>query len=222
MYLKHLEIKNFRRFETAGQSFSSVLNMLSGDNARGKTTILEAIHLLCLARSFRTRSDAELCRFEKSGYQINGTFCFKNLIERKVIVSYSEASGRSVAIGGKPVLRYSQLIGNFPAITLSSQDHRITTGPPAERRRFADILLCQLSTRYLADLKEYYHVLKQRNQILQNTSQGKKVSVNEMEPWNHELVKKGSDIIKARYNLCIDLAGILENVYHKVAGSNAG
>ena len=221
MHIKHLEIKSFRSFENLSLSFSPALNLLLGENARGKTTVLEAIHLLCLARSFRTRSDVELCRFGESEYQISGTFIVQNQIKRKVIVSYCEASGRSVSIGGKQVLRYSELIGNFPAIVLSSQDHCITTGPPAERRRFADILLCQLSTRYLADLKDYYRVLKQRNHILQDCSRGKKIAAHEIEPWNHELVKKGSEIIKARHSLCKELTVILADVYHRVSGSKA-
>jgi len=221
MRLKHLEISNFRSFETLSSSFSPVLNFFIGDNARGKTTVLEAIHLLCLARSFRTKSDTELCRFGESNYKVSGRFVVQNNIERKVNVSYCKTSGRTVVIGSKPITRYSELIGNFPAVALSSQDHRITVGSPAERRRFADILLCQLSTRYLADLKDYYRILKQRNYILQKVSYRKNILNNEIEPWNLELAIKGSEISKARQSLCNDLTTTLEEVYNKVAESRA-
>lgn len=217
MFLKHLELDKFRSFETFSISLSPALNLLMGDNAKGKTTILEAIHLACLAKSFRTRSDLELCHFGEKEYRINGSFVGKNNIERRVIVSYNETNGRSIAVNGKQILRYSELIGNFPAVALSSLDHKITAGPPADRRRFVDLLLCQLSSRYLSDLKDYIRVLKQRNHIIHNVSQGKKVDTKVIEPWDIELVNKGSEIIKARKSLCKELDAVLENIYYCIS-----
>jgi len=213
MYIKTLELQNLRSFKTLKLNFSPDINIILGDNAKGKTTILEAINLLCLARSFRTRSDFEICQFEKLNYNVTGLFISDNNIQKKVSVSFSGFKGRSVAVDGKPILRYSDLIGNFPAVVLSTQDNRITTGPPADRRKFADILLCQLSTAYLATLKEYYRILKQKNQILFNISKGKKVNEEEIEPWNNELVQQGSKIMEERLSLCKELNILLKNVY---------
>jgi len=217
MYLNRLRVQEFRNILPTTLEFSAHRNYLFGDNAQGKTNLIEAIYLLCLAKSFRTNEDSALAPFNKSSFLIEGDFNSAGNIQRHVGIMYNEASGKQIKVDGKKLPQYSKLVGLFPIIILSANDHEITAGPPAKRRRFFNVLLSQSSSRYLDDLKHYEKVLKQRNKMLAVSVSGDRSAQVEMEIWNEQLVELGARIMAARAAIVDDINPFLGEFYRRIS-----
>ncbi len=220
MLIQHLNIHSFRNLHQVDLSFSDNTNFIFGDNAQGKTNIAEAIYILCLAKSFRAREETEMVPFEEDHYNFDGTFTDENAISSKIQVWYSKDLGKKIKVDGKPVTRYSLLIGKFPIVALTSDDHVVTTGAPAQRRKFFNILLSQCSPRYLDDLKKYERIVKQRNQVLTLFQTGKSVSKSQLEIWNDQLVQTGLKVMEARKKMTRDMNSNLFQFYQDLTRSN--
>jgi DNA replication and repair protein RecF len=216
MVLKRLSLSRFRNLTDVEISFDSKRCFIFGDNAQGKTNILESIYLLCLAKSFRTNDDEELVSFEERGLLIHGEFINDTGNSKKVSVQYDAGTGKAIRVDGKNVRPFSQLIGQFPVVALSSENYSITQGPPAYRRKFFDILISQSSARYLEGLKEYDRILKQRNKILSDFAQKKISRKNEMDVWNKQLIEKGDFIIRCRSKVIEEINSSLSTYYQKI------
>jgi len=217
MYLNRLRVQEFRNILPTTLEFSPHRNYLFGDNAQGKTNLIEAIYLLCLAKSYRTNEDGALAPFDKSGFLIEGDFSSAENIQRHVGIMYDEAGGKQIKVDGKKLQQYSKLVGLFPIIILSANDHEITAGPPAMRRRFFNVLLSQSSSRYLDDLKHYEKVLKQRNKMLAVSVSGDKSTQAQMEIWDAQLVEVGARIIAARAAIVNDINPFLSEFYRRIS-----
>jgi DNA replication and repair protein RecF len=213
MYLNQLEIQKFRNLKPIRVTFSPLVNFIFGDNAQGKTNLVEAIYILCLAKSFRTREDAEIVPFSDQEYFIEGEFHADDAIRRRIAVMYDAAQGKQISIDEKRLHRFSNLIGEFPVICLSAGDHEITSGAPVQRRRFFNILLSQSSRRYLDDLKQYEKIVRQRNTILTTMMSGKHGSDAQLEIWNQQLISFGARLITARREMVDELNTFLAEYY---------
>jgi len=216
MVLKRLCLRGFRNLTDVEVGFENKKSFIFGDNAQGKTNILESIYLLCLAKSFRTNDDEELVSFEERGFLVHGEFINDTGNIQKVSIQYEAATGKAIRVDGKNVRLFSQLIGQFPVVTLSSEDHSITQGPPACRRKFFDILISQSSARYLEGLKEYDRVLKQRNKILSDFAQKKISHKRELDVWNRQLIEKGDFIVRFRSKVVEEINSTLSRYYQNI------
>lgn len=214
MYLNQLEIQRFRNLQPGSLTFSPTVNFLFGDNAQGKTNLVEAIYLLCLAKSFRTREDAELVPFGGKDFFIEGQFHFDGSLNRRVAVMYSESGGKQISIDDKRLHRFSGLIGEFPVICLWAGDHEITGGAPQQRRRFFNILLSQSSRRFLDDLKQYEKILRQRNSVL--TGPAAAHADAQLNVWNEQLTVFGARLMRARRELVDELNKHLSDHYRTI------
>ena len=219
MVLAHIEITDFRNISSIVCDFSEKVNFVFGDNAQGKTNLIEAIYHLCLARSFKTRDDAELLRFGANEFILEGRFVDDIGIVKRVGVSFSPSQGKRVKVDGKRLGQLSHLVGQFPAVVLSSSDLILTSGPPAERRRFFNILVSQSSAEALGELREYERTLKQRNKILAQRSAGRDVRAEEMEVWDRQLVRSGEAVIKSRDRMVRDINAELDGIHHRISGA---
>ncbi len=220
MYLTHLEITGFRNIEHARLDFTRTRNLFFGDNAQGKTNIIEAIYILCLAKSFRAREDIDLVPFDKKEFTIIGKFVDAHEIKRRVVVFYSIDQGKKIRLDGKRVVQFSKLVGQFPVVVLSADDFAITNGPPSQRRRFFNIFFSQSSQRYLEDLKEYERALKQRNNILSSMMLGKSISPGILEVWSEQLISKGEALIKFRAKVIDEIRTHLADNYQILTNSS--
>jgi len=215
MFLRSLAIESFRNLDAQHLEFYARKNYLFGENAQGKTNLLEAIYLLCLCKSFRTSNDAELIPLGKDHFNLTGRFADKIGIDHEIVLRYHVASGKQVILDGKPVHHLSSLVGQFPVVVLSAADYDITHGSPQQRRRFFNILASQCSSRFLNDLKEYEKVIKQRNRILWLTQNGRINSGDELEAWNEQLILKGCALMEFRSKLVSEMAAVLLHHYRK-------
>ncbi len=219
MYLLSLSLSNYRNFTYADVTFSPDLNLIYGRNAQGKTNLLEAVYLLCLARSFRTKKNEDLIHEDSRSFTVSGRLVVQDDLTREIVVHCSRDVGKEIAVDGKRLARHSELVGSFPVVVMAPEDYGITQGAPAERRRFLDVLISQLDVTYLASLQEYQRVLRQRNRLLQAQREGKWVADNALAPWNETLVKHGTAITLKRKRVVAELAELLKELYREHTGT---
>lgn len=218
MILKELALKNFRVFSEVTIDFIDGINILTGMNGQGKSSILEAIYYLALTRSFRTNSDYNAIQYETKSFDITGNFFTNPDKSKQVRLYYSQAEGKNVFVGEKRLTSFSEHVGTIPCIVLTLADTKLIYGNPAERRRFMDVLLSQTSPVYLQDLKNFRRVLQQRNSLLQ--SGNIKMIKDQIPSWNKQLVESGSAIIARRLLFLSFLNENLSSCYLNLAGKN--
>jgi len=213
MVLKRLRLTNFRNYTKADVVFSPKLNIIYGLNAQGKTNFLEAIYLLCLGRSFRLAKNQDLIKKAENFFLLEGEFILDNGIDKKVVLNYIRDRRKEISVNLKKIRGHSEIFGHFPVVVMAPDEFKITSGGPAERRRFLDILLSQVSLSYLVNLQKYSRTLEQRNKILQSLRDGKNVSSSAMEPWTEKLVDAGSKIIMIRQQFIEEFSSLLTEIY---------
>ena len=210
MILKNLILNEFRNFDNLSLNFQTGLNLISGQNGSGKTSIIEAIHILTMGKSFRTEQDKELIRTDSiiKPFSTNLQGIFTGYKLEKIIVGYNRMQQTINSNGYSQTkervqkeikhnniqISLSNLIGRITIVVFSVEDMEIVTGPPIERRKFLDILLCQSDRSYLNALRKYKRVLKQRNHLL-NLIRDSKADKNTIEEWDAQLITYGNLII---------------------------
>ena len=220
MILSSLELTNFRNYIQEQVEFTDSQNIISGKNAQGKTNLLEAIYLLCITRSFRTRIEKELCHFNSNECLLKGEFTLDDGSQKTVIFYYTKGEGKQFSVNRNRVEKFSNHIGQFPVVISSPEEYNLTTGPPAERRKFIDILLSQINIRYMKQLQEFYRILKQRNSILSDRQYSFNQTVRFIEPWDISIVEKGSHIIWERMLFVNEFKDILKDIYSQISTTN--
>jgi DNA replication and repair protein RecF len=209
MHLTHLSLMNFRNFERLELDLPTGAIVFYGDNAQGKTNLLEAIYLLATTRSPRAGSDGELVRWGASedgmgaarvvGRAVRGRMDVQ--VEMAVLARDSTLpavprSAKRLRVNGLP-RRATEVIGQMLAVLFTTQDIDLLTGPPAGRRRYLDITLSQVDHIYLRALQRYQRVTQQRNVLLRRIQEGR-AAPDQLLSWNEELVAQGSIITLAR------------------------
>ena len=154
MVIKSLELSNFRNFRLLDMQFDEKTNILYGDNAQGKTNILEAIYLCATTRSHRGTKDRDIVAFDEEEAHIR-LFLEKKGDEIRIDMHLRKNGSKGIAIDGGKLKRASQLLGIMNVVFFSPEDLSIIKNGPAERRRFVDMELCQLDPVYLRDLNSY-------------------------------------------------------------------
>lgn len=211
MIIKSIRLKNFRSYKEKEFVLSPTTNVFYGNNAQGKTNVLEAIYVCAIGKSFRTRKDAELVKFgEEFGY-VNLDFADRNR-EKNVDFIVSNRSKKQIKINGIKQTKISDLLGNLYVVLFSPEDMNFAKGEPGERRKGFDMLISQLNPFYMHILQEYYKVLEQRNFLLK--IKDRKVSNSELEVWDDKLAELNVKIKKIRCEY-VDKIQPIFSKYHK-------
>lgn len=208
MYVKELQVRDFRNWSDEIVALSDGLNIFEGRNAQGKTNLLEAVYLTCVGKSMRTPRDRELIRWEKDRAYVR-TEVVKRGGGEKVEVVLDKSVGKCVSVNGLPLTRLGELMGVVLAVLFSPEEIKIVKESPSERRRFADIALSQLSKGYFYRLNRYNRTLAQRNKLLKSGSPDRNV----LDVWDMQLVEAGSGIVKSRRGFLDRLTPIAERVH---------
>jgi DNA replication and repair protein RecF len=215
MFLSSISLKYIRKHTDTKIDFADNLNYIVGGNGVGKTTILEAIYYLCTTRSCVAVSDSEVVSSGKDGFVVQGRF--NGFTTDDVQVNYSIVDNKKVFIlSGKPVSRFSEVIGKFPVVLLSPADHSITQGYPAERRKFVDSVISQASRTYLNILLEYNKILKQRSFLLNRMRETRSDNLEELNAWNEKLVRSGVELIMQRSKFISEFISYVKESYYKI------
>ena len=216
MIIKTLELADFRNYETLNISFDKGTNILFGDNAQGKTNILEAIYISATTKSHKGSKDKEIIHFDKEEAHIR-TYLEKEDVEYRVDMHLRKNKSKGIAIDGQKIKKAADLLGLLNVVFFSPEDLSIIKNGPAERRRFADIELCQLDSFYLYNLNNYNKIINQRNKLLKDMyfNQNLKETLN---IWDSQLVSYGSKIIERREAFADQLCEIIGDIHKKLSG----
>jgi len=201
MYINNLRLKNFRNYENVEINFNKGVNVLTGDNAQGKTNILESIYYCSLGKSHRTNKDKELIQWNKEFSYIN-IHIEKERIDKKIEIKIFKEGKKGIKVNSIPIGKISDLIGSFNCVIFSPEDLKIIKDSPSYRRKFLDIELCKLSKRYYFNLVSYQKVLSERNYFLRTT---RKLDKELISVYDEQLSKYGSYIISERLKYIDDL-----------------
>lgn len=198
MRIKSLALRDFRNYKQLDVNFADSFNVIYGNNAQGKTNIIEAIFLCASGRSHRTSRDDELIRNEALGFDVKLQLS-KNESDEELHITFNKEDRKKIRVNEVPIRKLGDLMGHLNAVIFSPEDLLIIKQGPAERRRFIDITLSQLRPSYFYDLQQYAKILFQRNCLLKKIMVQKDIE-DTLEIWNRHLVKTGSRIMRARIN----------------------
>lgn len=216
MIIKSLELANFRNYEELNISFDKGTNILYGDNAQGKTNILEAIYVSATTKSHKGSKDKEIINFNKEEAHIR-TYLEKENVETRVDMHLRKNKSKGIAIDGQKIKKAADLMGLLNVVFFSPEDLSIIKDGPAERRRFADMELCQLDSFYLYNLNHYNKIICQRNKLLKDMYFQPELKET-LNIWDSQLVSFGSKIIERREQFIKQLGDIIFDIHKKLSG----
>jgi DNA replication and repair protein RecF len=216
MIIKSIELADYRNYEYLDLQFDKGTNILYGDNAQGKTNILEAIYVAATTKSHKGSKDQEIVRFNKEEAHIR-TYLEKEGIETKVDMHLRKTKSKGIAIDGQRIKKAADLLGLCNVVFFSPEDLGIIKNGPAERRRFVDMELCQLDNFYLYNLNQYNKIVNQRNKLLKDMYQNPDLKET-LNIWDMQLASFGSKIIEKRRAFVDQLNEIIYEIHKKLSG----
>ena len=216
MNIRSIELKNFRNYENLEISFDEGTNILFGDNAQGKTNILEAAYMSGTTKSHKGSRDREMIRFGEEEAHLK-TVVVRGGREYQIDMHLKKNKAKGVAVNGVPIKKASELFGIVNVIFFSPEDLNIIKNGPVERRRFLDSELCQLDRIYLADLTNYNKILAQRNKLLKDMIYRPSLS-DTLPVWDMQLIETGKKIIRRRKQFVDELREIVSDIHYRISG----
>ncbi len=216
MIIKSLELADYRNYETLNICFDKGTNILYGNNAQGKTNILEAIYVSATTKSHKGSKDREIVNFNREEAHIR-TYLEKEEAEYRVDMHLRKSKSKGIAIDGQKIKKAAELLGLLNVVFFSPEDLSIIKNGPAERRRFADMELCQLDSFYLYNLNHYNKIINQRNKLLKDISFNPELKET-LNIWDLQLISFGSKVIERRELFAGQLCEIIEGIHKKLSG----
>lgn len=210
MHLAHLRLRDFRNYTRLDVDFTPGFHVLLGDNAQGKTNVLEAIYLMATLRSFRGVGGAQMVRHGQKGYFAGGKVVGRGAHEIKM---YWSASERKLSLDNQPVRKLTDYLGVLRVVIFCTEDLQLIKGPSRARRRFVDLLLSQTHAGYLPLLQRYTRALRSRNAILKQ----RVIDEAALDSFSAELVKLGGEITQLRRELVPKLSPLARLAYRRIS-----
>jgi len=199
MWVKKISANGFRNLSLEGEYLSGGVNIIHGDNAQGKTNILEAIYFCALGRSPRADNNRELVNFGKEEAHVQVEVerdDYPFTIDAHIQINGSKTT-KTLSIDRMVVKNTRELFGRLMVVLFSPEDLRLIKSGPAERRRFMDMEICQLSPVYYSDIRDYHRALKQRNNLLKQLRRDRK-QADSLYIWDEQLIKSGLRVMRTR------------------------
>ncbi len=197
MYLKQLDLVNFRNYDLLSLTFEDKVNVLIGENAQGKTNILESIYTFAMAKSHRTSNDKELVKWDEDFARVEGVIQKNSQsIPMELIIS---KKGKKAKVNHLEQSKLSNYVGHFNVVMFAPEDLNIVKGSPQLRRRFLDMEIGQVSPIYLHDISQYHKILNQRNALLRQLSISKERDTVFLDILTEQLIDYGAKIIAKRF-----------------------
>ena len=216
MWIRSLECRNFRNYEYVKLEPDPGINIITGENAQGKTNLLEAIYLAGTAKSHRAGRDREMIRFGEPEAHIR-LEVMRGESPYRIDIHLKRSGSKGIAVGGIPIRRTSELYGVVNVVFFSPEDLSLIKDAPAKRRTFCDMELCQLSAIYVDNLIHYNKAVMQRNALLKDI--GFRKDYEAMLPaWEEQLVRYGKPLIAARREFVEELSQLVEPIHRKLTG----
>ena len=218
MPVRRITMTQFRNYQNRSFEFIPEMNILYGPNGSGKTTVLEAVHCLTLARSFKSSYDKTLVKHEATFYQLEGEFS-KDDDSELIQLNYVKNQGKKLFINNSEQEKLSSVVGRYPVVTLTPEDSEITFGPPTNRRTYFDKVMSQTSKATLQNLIRLQSVLKQRNAVLQDAADRTDNAVDEtlISVYDDQLIDVSKNIESARRQFFDEFREIFTEIYRDLS-----
>ena len=213
MYINEIELKDFRNYKDIKVSFSRDMNIFIGENAQGKTNLLEGIYFNGLGKSFKSYRDKDVIRFGEEFCRIK-TDVFYDEEEHLIEIVISRDGKKAIKVDGIKKSRTSDLLGGIKIIVFSPEDLKIVKDEPSVRRNFIDREICQIRPGYVNEINTYKRVLQQRNAYLKEES----IEDDVMDIWDEKMVMSGSRIIRMRREFIEKLSVISGDIHRSISG----
>ena len=214
MYIKNLKLKNYRNYDFLDIDLENGVNIIYGDNAQGKTNILEAIYISSTTKTNKNVKDFEIIKFGENEGHIKVILCKEK--ENIIDIHIKKNQNKGVAVNGVKKKKISEFLGFSNIIFFGPEDLNIIKEGPSIRRKFLDIFICQTNNIYTYNISNYYKILKQRNKLLKDINfcdkQTKKDLLETINVWDIELSKYGNEIIKTRREKIFKLNEKIEKI----------
>ena len=216
MIVKSLKLNQFRNYESLEVSFDGGTNLFYGNNAQGKTNILEAVYLCGTTKSHKGSKDREIIRFGEEEAHIRMELVRKGS-SYEIDMHLKKNRPKGIAVNGVPIRKAAELLGIANFVFFSPEDLGIIKNGPAERRRFLDMELCQLNKLYLHELSNYNKVVIQRNKLLKECSFQNQFE-DMLDIWDMQMLRYGKTLIEAREKFVDELGMIIAEIHRKLTG----
>ncbi|MGM0379273.1 MAG: DNA replication/repair protein RecF [Bacillota bacterium] len=221
MYVKNLRLKDFRNYNSLNLSLDKKLNIIIGDNAQGKTNLLEAIYFACFGKSFRTNKNKDLIQIDKEFNYVKLEVKLKH-IETKIEYRIHKNLKKQIKINNNSIKKLSDILGNINVVLFSPEDLELVKGSPGVRRNFINRELSNLYPKYCKKLIKYQKIRKQRNNLLKKykmSNEHNKFNAH-LEIFSKQLIDTGSYIIFKRYKFLKRLNKISKKIHMKLTDKN--
>lgn len=216
MILRKIKLINFRNYKSFNINFQKNINIIIGDNAQGKTNILESIYTLALTKSYRTTNDSNLIRLDQEKFIITGEIKDEKIFKKLSLELYK---GNKVAkINDNVINKISDYVGNLYVILSSPDDLQMIKGSPSERRNFLNIEISQLSSNYIKKYNEFNKILKMRNDYLKLLFTNSLCDYNYLDILTNNLIEREIDIYIERYNFINKINDNITDIYKNITG----
>lgn len=219
MIVQSVDLKNYRNYKILNMNFDNHVNIIYGDNAQGKTNILESIYLCSTSKSHRGSKDKDIIKFgeDEAHIKIN---IIKNDIHYRIDMHLKKNKSKGIAVNGIPIKKAIELFGIINVVFFSPEDLHIIKNGPSERRKFMDLELSQLDKIYLSNLVNYNKVLNQRNRLLKDLPYNQSAEIMDtLDIWDIQLVKYGNEIIKRRQQFIYKINSMIQDIHSKITGN---
>ena len=216
MHLDNLRLVNFRIYDKFETDFSEGLNIITGDNGMGKSSILEAVHYLSLTKSFRSNKDEESVKFDSDNFLTSGKFISDEGIDENISVSYSKTTGKIIKSHGKRVTISGDIVGKHPIVLLSPEDVINTLSSPSGHRKFLNLSISQVNKRHLNNLMSYRNVLKQRNSAIGYAASGSESFEKTLDVVEVQIGELCESIVNDRKKFIEEISGEFEKIFSEL------
>lgn len=217
MKISRLIMKNFRSYGSSEVEFGGGTNVIYGDNAQGKTNILEAVYLFCQGRSHRARADSELISFGESFARLQMEFSDSQR-EYRAFMQIDRSGRKLIKINNVPIKKLSRLMSYFNVVLFSPEDLELVKGSPGTRRRFIDSSMSQLYPAYLTSLMTYHKALAQKNSLLKELKRRGARSDDTLSVWNDALAEEGAKLMRYRADFVARINALAKATADEISG----
>lgn len=217
MILDRLTLTNFKNYDSFILECSPSINVIYGNNGKGKTNLLDAIHFLSFGKSHFHLSDNALVKDGEEFYRLEGSYHNEEEYQFRIAAKFKQGTRKTIEVNGKKVKQINELVGKIPVVLVAPDDLTIVHGGSKERRDFINRILCQSDKDYLDHLMKYNRLMRQKDALLKSDGM---VQELEVKIYNDQLIPLAEYIHEKRRDKILLLSGLVQKHYGIISGGH--